>query len=152
MREWRLFAGAVLQHWGWLVSGVVITILTFAWGQVRHLFETEGPDVPTRAFYAIGLMLIFVAASLAWRDEHRAKCAAERQLEQAEQIQPHLVFDKARKVRVTFGDGQRKGDEAEAWQLWFINRPSAYAARKLDQSAARKVIHLTGGSFYALLI
>jgi hypothetical protein len=29
---------------------------------------------------------------------------------------------------------------------------NAYAARKLDQSAARKVIHLRAGSFYALLI
>jgi hypothetical protein len=31
-----------------------------------------------------------------------------------------------------------------------INR--GYAARKVDQSAARKVVHLQGGSFYAFLI
>jgi hypothetical protein len=36
--------------------------------------------------------------------------------------------------------------------LEISHRTRAYAARKLDQSAARKVIHLTGGSFYALLI
>jgi hypothetical protein len=42
----------------------------------------------------------------------------------------------------------------DLWQLDFTKNlgTCAYAARKLDQSAARKVIHLTGGSFYALLI
>jgi hypothetical protein len=40
----------------------------------------------------------------------------------------------------------------EAEQDEFARGSAGYAARKLDQSAARKVVHSKGGSFYALLI
>ena len=50
--------------------------------------------------------------------------------------------------------GDRYGVQAEHVLVGEHFNPAvgAYAARKLDQSAARKVIHLKGSSFYALLI
>src|SRR5690348_16783274 len=77
-RYFWVWAHAVARHWGYLVSGVIVTIGTYGWGQVRHWFQSEGPDIPFRVFYVVGVLLVFVACFLAWRDEHEAKIDVER--------------------------------------------------------------------------
>jgi hypothetical protein len=74
MAEFIDFLKAVVKHWGVLATGVVISLLTLAWGQVRYLVQVgDGPDIPPKLFYAVGFSLIFTACFLAWRDEHREK-------------------------------------------------------------------------------
>ena len=63
-----------------------MAILTYTWGQVRHLFQrAEGLDIPPWAFYIGALLLIIVAFFLAWRNEHLARLKAQASLEDEDQ-------------------------------------------------------------------
>lgn len=81
--EWGQFAVAVLRHSGYLVSGVLVTIAAYVWGQVRYYFQPDGPDLPWNVSILVGLVLIFIACFLAWRDEHRTRLGLEAKIENA---------------------------------------------------------------------
>ena len=78
-RQWKLFASAVIKHWFFTGGGVVVAILTYVWGQIRHMIYQDGPDIPMWAFYAGALLLIGLGCFLAWRDEHIAKLNEQAQ-------------------------------------------------------------------------
>jgi hypothetical protein len=66
MDDLMTFFSALLNHWIVLMSGVVSLAITL-------ILRIRRKDISNKIFWAITVVILFVACFLAWRDEHVAK-------------------------------------------------------------------------------
>lgn len=84
------FIGAVCSHWVLFMSGIV-SILIGIWERCHKR------SVTTKAFWAVGIICLFVACFFAWKEERQAVNAVRKQL-RSEQAQfegkcAYLMYD-----------------------------------------------------------
>lgn len=69
MRDFADFLWAVASNWVVLMSGIA-SVAVALWLKAKRR-----PDIASTSFWAIGIVCLFFAFFLAWRDEHNSKLA-----------------------------------------------------------------------------